>query len=134
MHPTISTHVHHCTPQPFRFFGRDAELAMLRESLVSPDISLVAFIGPGGPSKTATVQHWLEQISSDLRQADGVFFWSFYRGKDAELCLRQLLADVTDAAVLPEVSSSYCVDRLLQALRSRKWVVVFDGAEVVQHE
>jgi tetratricopeptide (TPR) repeat protein len=80
------------------------------------------------------VQHWLEDIAADAPRTDGVFFWSFYRGKDADLCLRQLLADVISAAVLPEVSASYCVDRLLQLLRCRKWVVILDGVEVVQHE
>src|SRR5262249_9873488 len=48
--------------------------------------------------------------------------------------LRQLLADVTGTSVWPEVSASYCVDKLVASLRRCRWVVVLDGLEVVQHE
>ena len=34
----------------------------------------------------------------------------------------------------PEVSASYCVDRLLPILRRERWALVLDGTEVVQHE
>src|SRR5437588_8643434 len=79
MYSSSSAHVHHCTPLPFRFFGRAAELRLLDEALASHDVSLAAFIGPGGQGKTAIVQHWLERIVSRATVADGVFFWSFYR-------------------------------------------------------
>ena len=65
MQPFGSIHVHHCTSLPFRFFGRDAELALLNTALQTPDVSLVAFLGPGGQGKTAIVQHWLEQERVD---------------------------------------------------------------------
>src|SRR5262249_8228115 len=79
-------------PEPYHFFGRAAELALLDEALRGGDPSLVAFVGPGGQGKTAIVQHWLDGFREGLRRADGVFLWSFYRGKDADLCLRALLA------------------------------------------
>jgi tetratricopeptide (TPR) repeat protein len=60
--------------------------------------------------------------------------WSFYRGKDADLCLREWLAYAEGLPSLPEVSGSYCVDRLLAVLRRERWAVVLDGAEVVQFE
>ncbi len=132
-HP-VSLHVHHCTSVPYKFFGRTAELHLLHEALASAAVSLVALIGPGGQGKTAIVQHWLSELSSRPSTADGVVLWSFYRGKDGDLCLRQLLADVTGAAVLPEASASYCVDKLLSLLRHDRWVVVLDGLEVVQYE
>ena len=34
----------------------------------------------------------------------------------------------------PEVSASYCVDRLVPLLQEERWAVVLDGTEVVQHE
>src|SRR5262249_13387316 len=134
MQPFASIHVHHSTSLPFRFFGRAAELQLLTKALETPDVSLVAFIGPGGQGKTAIVQHWLEPPAGVASLVDGVFLWSFYRGKDGDLCLRQLLADVTGNAAASNVSASYCVDRLLEALRGRRWVVVLDGLEVVQYE
>ena len=68
------------------------------------------------------------------RQADGVFLWSFYRGKDADLCLRELYAHVAGLDQPPDVSATYCVDHLLPLLRRQRWVLVFDGTEVAQHE
>jgi hypothetical protein len=126
--------IHHCTSEPFRFFGRAAELALLDAAYSGEDSSVVALVGPGGQGKTAIAQHWLQQFVSGTRAADGVFLWSFYRGKDAELCLRELFAYAEGLTQLPEVSAGYCVDRLLPILRRQRWAVVLDGTEVVQHE
>jgi tetratricopeptide (TPR) repeat protein len=122
--------IHHCTSIPFRFFGRDAELALLDRALAGDEPSVAAMIGPGGQGKTAIVQHWL----SRLAPCDGVFLWSFYRGKDSDLCLREMLAYADGLDAPPDVSASYCVDRLLQTLRTERWALVLDGTEVVQHE
>ena len=87
-----SLFIHHSTSQPIHFFGRAPELTLLDDALAPDGPSVVAFLGPGGQGKTAIVQHWLEQWVAGKRQADGVFLWSFYRGKDADLCLRELYA------------------------------------------
>jgi hypothetical protein len=126
--------IHHCTSQPYRFFGRAAELTLLEEAFHGGQSGVVAFIGPGGQGKTAIVQHWLEQFVSGQRRADGVFLWSFYRGKDADLCLRELYAYAERLPQIPEVSASYCVDHLLPLLRRECWTLILDGTEVVQHE
>src|SRR5437763_13066770 len=115
--------IHYSTSHPFRFFGRAAELALLDAALAGGDASLVAMVGPGGQGKTAIVQHWLsawggqslrpgQTGTSALHELDGLFFWSFYRGKDSDLCLRQLLAYAEGLSEPPEVSASYCVDKL----------------------
>src|SRR5262249_46439674 len=121
----------HCTSEPLRFFGRSGELELLDASLDETGPSLVALIGPGGQGKTAIVQHWLRHLS---RPVQGLFLWSFYRGKDADLCLREWLAYAEGLPAPPEVAASYCVDRLLGVLRNERWAVVLDGAEVVQYE
>ena len=130
--------IHHCTSQPLRFFGREAELALLDAALNGADPSVAVTVGPGGQGKTAIVQHWLGRSltthHSPLTQCDGVFLWSFYRGKDSDLCLREMLAYAEDLDKPPEVSASYCVDRLLPILRRERWALVLDGTEVVQHE
>jgi hypothetical protein len=126
--------IHHCTSLPLRFFGRRAELELLDESLRGGDASVVAFVGPGGQGKTAIVQHWLQTRAASVAAADGLFLWSFYRGKDSDLCLRELFAYAEGLDAPPDVAASFCVDRLLPRLRTERWAIVFDGAEVVQHE
>src|SRR4051794_29380169 len=100
--------IHHCTSLPFQFFGRATELGQLDGALAGGAASVLALVGPGGQGKTAIVQHWLTRV----RDADGVFLWSFYRGKDSDLCLRELLAYAEGLPAPPEVSASFCVDRL----------------------
>jgi hypothetical protein len=131
-------YIHHCTSQPAHFFGRDAEIALLDAALEPGGPSVVAFVGPGGQGKTAVVQHWLgrliEEGSRPPGDVAGVFLWSFYRGKDADLCLRELYGHAAGAAAAPDVSATYAVDRLLPLLRRERWVLIFDGAEVAQHD
>src|SRR5689334_22532890 len=69
--PPRQPSVHHATSHPYRFVGRDAELALLDESLAGGPASVVALIGPGGQGKTAIVQHWLESFAAGTRRADG---------------------------------------------------------------
>lgn len=110
---------------------------MLDRALYGDGPSVLGFVGPGGQGKTAIVQHWLTRLAEvggahpDL---DGIFLWSFYRGKDSDLCLREMLAYAERLDAPPDVSASWCVDRLVQVLSSERWAVVLDGAEVVQHE
>ena len=126
-HPSI----HHVTSIPYQFFGRRRELNALDLALTGESPSVIAMVGPGGQGKTAIVQHWLESLASRHEKFDGLFLWSFYRGKDSDLCLRTLFAYAEGRDDLPEVSASFCVDRLLPLLRSERWAIVLDGAEVV---
>src|SRR5579875_4212598 len=126
--------IHHCTSEPYRFFGRAAEVALLDAALRGGQESVVALIGPGGQGKTAIVQHWLVTLQTAADLPDGVFLWSFYRGKDADLCLRSLYAYAEGLAHPPDLSASYCVDHLLPLLRRERWAIVFDGTEVAQYD
>ncbi len=126
--------VHHCTSEPFRFFGRETELSLLDDAFAGGTASVVALIGPGGQGKTAILQHWLRPFLAGERHADGVFLWSFYRGQDAGLCLRSLFAYAEGLPRPPDVSATYCVDRLLPVLRRERWVLILDGTEVAQHD
>ena len=137
------TAIHHCTSHPLRFFGRQAELALLDRALSGHEPSVAAMIGPGGQGKTAIVQHWLSLLLPSppggeglgvRGKCDGVFLWSFYRGKDSDLCLREMLAYAEGLDRPPDVSASYCVDRLLPMLTRERWALVLDGTEIVQHE
>src|SRR5690348_5605295 len=119
--------IRHCTSQPLRFFGRQPELALLDAALHGHGPSVVALVGPGGQGKTAIVQHWLQQLAGQRAAIDGLFLWSFYRGKDSDLCLRELLAYAEGLERPPEVSASFCVERLLPILRRERWALVLDG-------
>jgi len=136
--PASALFIHHCTSRPAHFFGRDAELALLDAALEAGGPSVVAFVGPGGQGKTAIVQHWLERLVATGRVypggVDGVFLWSFYRGKDADLGLRELYGHAAGAAAAPDLSATYAVDHLLPQLRRQRWVVILDGAEVAQYD
>jgi hypothetical protein len=132
--PRRAPSFHHATSQPLFFFGRQHELGLLDGALTADGPSVVAMVGPGGQGKTAIVQHWLAGLRDRVGDLDGLLLWSFYRGKDSDLCLRALLAYAEGLAALPEVSASYCVDRLLPILRRERWAIVLDGTEVVQHE
>ncbi|HZT78691.1 MAG TPA: hypothetical protein VFA26_00595 [Gemmataceae bacterium] len=134
MQPSPFAGIHHPTSQPFRFFGREAELSLLDRALGPDGPSVVALVGPGGQGKTAVVQHWLGRRASDPAAARDVFLWSFYRGKDADLCLRALYGHVAGVADPADVSATWCVDGLLKLLPRRRWVVVLDGLEVAQHD
>jgi hypothetical protein len=125
--------VYHCTSEPLHFFGRTAELLQLEQALVDPQVAVLGLLGPGGQGKTAIVQHWLQPLLAQGGGLDGLFFWSFYRGKDADLCLRELYRYAARTEV-SDVSASYCVDHLLPILRRERFAIVLDGAEVVQQE
>lgn len=125
--------IYHCSSEPFRFFGRESELALLDQASRGGPESVVALVGPGGQGKTAIVRHWLEE-NRTREDLAGLFFWSFYRGKDSDLFLRTLYSVSEGRSDVPEVSAGLCVDRLLHRLPRERWVVLLDGAEVVQHE
>src|SRR5581483_7029856 len=115
----------HCSSEPYVFFGREAELGLLRSALSSDAPSVVALVGPGGQGKTAILQHWLGALARRGREPPevfrddyAVFFWSFYRGKDSDLCLRELYAALSGASA-GDVSASYCVDHILPLLRTQ---------------
>jgi hypothetical protein len=123
----------HCTPEPYRFFGRRRELAVLDEALSGGAAAVVALVGPGGQGKTAIAREWLGRVATGAMPVDGVYLWSFYRGKDVDLCLRDWYAYATGTAA-GDLSASWCVDRLVAMLRRQRWAVVLDGTEVAQHE
>jgi hypothetical protein len=132
--PPRDPHIHHCTSEPYCFFGRAAEVALLDRALRGEDPSVVALVGPGGQGKTAIVQRWLQGLAAAPRRPDGIFLWSFYRGKDADLCLRELYAYAEGLPSAPDLSASYCVDHLLPRLRAERWALALDGTEVVQYD
>src|SRR5258707_1099699 len=118
---------HPAASQALHFFGRQRELALLDRAVQSYGPSVVAMVGPGGQGKTAIVQHWLAGLRDRALDVEGVFLWSFYRGKDSDLCLRELLAYAEDLSAAPEVSASFCVDRILPILRHERWAIFLDG-------
>ena len=125
-------HIQHCTSEAVHFFGRQEEFDPSRSGPARAGArAVLALVGPGGQGKTAIVQHWLDRLPC---QVDGLFFWSFYRGKEPRSVPARVVRLWHRAQSSANVSASYCVDAVLPILRQERWTVIFDGLEVVQHE
>jgi len=63
-----------------QFFGRQAELKLLTDSLADPQTAIVQFIAAGGTGKTKLLQHWLDE-----QKPPALIAWSFYsQGSDED--------------------------------------------------
>lgn len=115
--------------QPFT--GRAAELAMLDEFMTSEDpLLLVEAIG--GTGKSALLWEWAETRATASGRFDGRLWWSFYEGGAS------MDAFVLDAAAyvtgkpfkaMRRLSRLKRSEELLEALRSRPFLIMLDGLE-----
>jgi hypothetical protein len=80
------------------FTGRDAALERLDGWAADAGVRLVGVSAIGGLGKTALLGHWLRsKRAAKERQADGIFFWSYYRDTSTDNMLRALL--ITPATI-----------------------------------
>jgi predicted ATPase/class 3 adenylate cyclase len=111
--------------QPTALIGREAELATLREMLVTLDARLITLTGPGGTGKTRLA---LQAAAESLDAfPDGVWFVP--------------LAAISDPALVPEAIATelgvrqapgeQVLSRLTEHLRSRQTLLVLDNLEQV---
>ena len=127
--------IHHCTSLPYRFFGRQAELALLDRALAGGEPSVVALVGPGGQGKTAIVQHWLERHDRRAIGPTASSSGASIAARTATCACASCYAyaeglDRAAGGVGELLRRSAAADRL----RRERWAVVLDGTEVVQHE
>jgi hypothetical protein len=119
-------------------FGRDDELRLLDEAWTSPSTNIVVFHALGGAGKSALVSKWLARMAA--KNYDGarrVFGWSFFsqgasenRSDSSEAFIDSALAFL---GVTVEGDYFRKANRLAEALRTERTVLVLDGLESLQY-
>lgn len=119
-------------------FGRDDELLLLDAAWANPSTNIVVFHALGGAGKSALVSKWLAQMAK--RNYDGarrVFGWSFFSQGSSENRSDSSEAFIDSAleffGVTVEGDYFRKADRLAEALRAERTVLVLDGVEPLQY-
>jgi len=109
-------------PRPGRLIGRDADVAAIAEHLAARQF--VTLRGPGGIGKTTVAVALTHELAGNFR--DGARFLDFGSLKDAHLVA---VAVASALGLLIPVGDP--TPRLLEALRDRELLLVFDNCEHV---
>lgn len=119
-------------------FGRDDELRLLDAAWASPTTNLVVFHALGGAGKSALVSKWLAQMAA--KNYDGarrVFGWSFFSQGSSENRSDSSEAFIDSALAFfgVTVEGDYFrkADRLAEALRAERTILILDGVEPLQY-
>jgi tetratricopeptide (TPR) repeat protein len=118
------------------FTGRDAALERLDGWAADVGVRLVGVSAIGGLGKTALLGHWLRSNrAAAARQADGIFFWSYYRDTSTDNMLRALLEfgrEQLQWQSAKDRDKTTLVEQATELLGERCIIVALDGLEVVQ--
>jgi predicted ATPase/DNA-binding SARP family transcriptional activator len=106
-----------------RFFGREEEIARLEELLCSSVTRLVTLTGPGGSGKTRLGIAVASRI--ELAFEGAVAFVPLADLTDA----RQIPGAIADALGLARAAEVEPLTQVIDALRSRPWLLVLDNFE-----
>jgi len=151
--PPLLGFIHEST-EDAQFTGRKADLARLDRWAADQAVRLIAITAIGGLGKTALVGHWLKHAGGfQARDAEGIFFWSFYGDRDTQAFLESLLDFAAHLPPLPPGEGpgvrgqpqnlplpsreragvrGQPLQQSLHLLSTRRLIVVLDGLEVVQ--
>jgi predicted ATPase/DNA-binding SARP family transcriptional activator len=106
-----------------RFFGREEEIARLEELIRSSVTRLVTLTGPGGSGKTRLGIALAGRLELAFEEAVGFV-------PLADLTdVRQIPAAIADALGLARVAEVEPLTQVIEALRSRPWLLVLDNFE-----
>ncbi|QQZ29235.1 TIR domain-containing protein [Thiothrix subterranea] len=117
------------------FFGRTAELQLLTNAWANTTTRIIQFIAPGGTGKTKLLRHWLDH-TTDIPV---LIAWSFYSQGASED--KQTSATPFFSHAFAKLGSSRerfaseedKGDHLAELLRGKRYVLVLDGLEPLQH-
>ena len=111
------------------FYGREAELALLKQWVVDDRCRLITLTGMGGIGKTALSVKLAEQVQAEFE----VVIWRSLRNAPP---MQELLADLLNVlfrgqgtAIAPTLNGQSA--QLMEALRTARCLVVLDNAEAI---
>ena len=117
------------------FFGRSAELQLLTNAWANTTTRILQFIAPGGTGKTKLLRHWLDH-TADIPV---LIAWSFYSQGASEDKQTSATPFFSHAfAKLGSTRERFASeedkgDHLAELLRGKRYVLVLDGLEPLQH-
>ena len=117
------------------FFGRSAELQLLNDAWANTTTRIIQFIASGGTGKTKLLRHWIDH-TADIPV---LIAWSFYSQGSSED--KQTSATPFFSHVFEKLGSTRerfaseedKGDHLAELLRDKRYVLVLDGLEPLQH-
>ncbi len=119
------------------FFGREAELKLLTDSLADNQTAIVQFIAVGGTGKTKLLQHWLDGQS----KFPSLIAWSFYSqgsDEDKQVSATPFFEHLFDLFEIKAEQRQFRSEdekgeTLAGLLLRQPVVLVLDGLEPLQH-
>jgi non-specific serine/threonine protein kinase len=105
--------------------GRDAEIALVTDLLLRPDVRLVTLTGPGGVGKTHLAMHILPLVSDQF--ADGVALLELASLRAAELVLPTLARRLG----IRRTRDVSLLERMIDALHAQELLIIADNFEHV---
>jgi WD40 repeat protein/predicted ATPase/transcriptional regulator with XRE-family HTH domain len=109
-------------------YGRDAELATLRQWVLTDGCRVVALLGLGGLGKTSLALTFARQV---LPQFEVVLFRSLRNAPPPAEVLDQLIGAVSTQPAAPPEDTYDKIGLLIQLLRARRCLLVLDNVETI---
>lgn len=124
---------HETTNDP-KFTGRKDALGKLDRWAHDPSVRSIAITGVGGLGKTSLIGHWLkDRDGTTTRDFVGLFYWSFYSGRDIGEFLAALIAFGVNVLGASEPDEGIRRTRAAGKIaRDHPILIVLDGLEVLQ--
>ena len=111
------------------FLGRETEIDLLQNWIVSDRVRLITILGMGGIGKTSLTAKLAQSISSEFTQ---VIWRSLRHAPPCNEFLEQLILTISQQqANNPELSISNKISCLLKYLRSQRCLLILDNAESI---
>ena len=116
--------------------GRADLLAELDRTYDDKNNRVMGLVGFGGEGKTSLARKWIQTVLDDpTRKPAGVFWWAFYDDRSVDAFLEALLTYMAGETVTQTIRGASARAQVIGAMmQERRYVVVLDGFEVMQHQ